>query len=41
MTAAPLLPMFVVPAVYLLLRRRQIRLARREAPKLADAGFVP
>jgi Cu(I)/Ag(I) efflux system membrane protein CusA/SilA len=41
MITAPLLSMFVVPAVYLLLRRRQIRLARREAPDLADAGFVP
>jgi len=41
MITPPLLSMFVVPAVYLLLRRRQIRLARREAPDLAEDGFVP
>jgi Cu(I)/Ag(I) efflux system membrane protein CusA/SilA len=41
MITAPLLSMFVVPAVYLLLRRRQIRLARRQVPHFADAGFVP
>jgi Cu(I)/Ag(I) efflux system membrane protein CusA/SilA len=32
MITAPLLSMFVVPAVYLLMRRRELRKARAQAP---------
>jgi Cu(I)/Ag(I) efflux system membrane protein CusA/SilA len=38
MITAPLLSMFVVPAVYLLLRRRQLRRARNEVPAYEEAG---
>jgi Cu(I)/Ag(I) efflux system membrane protein CusA/SilA len=41
MLTAPLLSMFVVPVVYLLLRRRQLRRARRQVPAQAEAGYVP
>jgi Cu(I)/Ag(I) efflux system membrane protein CusA/SilA len=41
MVTAPLLSMFVVPAVYLLLRRRQLRRANIDAPARAEAGYVP
>jgi hypothetical protein len=33
--------MFVVPVVYLLLRRREIRRAQRQAPSHAEAGYAP
>ena len=39
MITAPLLSMFVVPAVYLLLRRRQLRRARTDVPEAEEAGY--
>jgi Cu(I)/Ag(I) efflux system membrane protein CusA/SilA len=41
MITAPLLSMFVVPAVYFLLRRRQIRAAQPVATVRAGAGVAP
>ena len=38
MVTAPLLSMFVVPAVYLLLRRRQLRHAGARAPDQKDGS---
>jgi Cu(I)/Ag(I) efflux system membrane protein CusA/SilA len=40
MITAPLLSMFVVPAVYLLLRRREIRRAQPTLRARAEAGYV-
>jgi Cu(I)/Ag(I) efflux system membrane protein CusA/SilA len=40
MLTAPLLSMFVVPAAFLLLRRRQIRRAANRAPARADSGMA-
>jgi Cu(I)/Ag(I) efflux system membrane protein CusA/SilA len=40
MITAPLLSMFVVPAVYLLLRRRQLRLTGSKAPTHAESGIT-
>jgi Cu(I)/Ag(I) efflux system membrane protein CusA/SilA len=39
MITAPLLSMFVVPVVYLLLRRGQIRQARSEAQVREEVGY--
>ncbi|MBC7452599.1 MAG: efflux RND transporter permease subunit [Massilia sp.] len=39
MITAPLLSMFVVPAVFLLLRRRQLRRARTEKPVQEETGY--
>jgi Cu(I)/Ag(I) efflux system membrane protein CusA/SilA len=41
MITAPLLSMFVVPAVYLLLRRRQLRRFKSEAPAHVESGVEP
>ena len=39
MITAPLLSMFVVPAVFLLLRRRQLRQARTGKPVQEETGY--
>ena len=41
MITAPMLSMFVVPAVYLLLRRRQLRRLKAKEPAHMEPGFAP